>query len=33
MVQRMSPQLWASFEGQDGFKTESAPLGRRCSAC
>ncbi len=25
MVQRMSPQLWASFEGQDGFKTESAP--------
>ena len=25
MVQRMSPQLWASFEGEDGFKTESAP--------
>jgi peptide/nickel transport system substrate-binding protein len=25
MVQRMSPQLWASFQGQDGFKTESAP--------
>ena len=25
MVQRMSPQLWASFEGQDGFETESAP--------
>jgi peptide/nickel transport system substrate-binding protein len=33
MVERMSPQLWASFEGQDGFKTESAPRGRRCSAC
>jgi peptide/nickel transport system substrate-binding protein len=25
MVQRMSPQLWASFQGQDGFTTESAP--------
>jgi peptide/nickel transport system substrate-binding protein len=25
MVQRMSPQLWASFQGQAGFKTESAP--------
>jgi peptide/nickel transport system substrate-binding protein len=25
MVQRMSPQLWQSFEGQDGFQTSSAP--------
>ena len=25
MVQRMSPQLWASFEGQDGFATTTAP--------
>jgi peptide/nickel transport system substrate-binding protein len=25
MVQRMTPQLWASFEGQDGFQTTSAP--------
>jgi peptide/nickel transport system substrate-binding protein len=25
MVQRMSPQLWSSFEGQEGFETTSAP--------
>jgi peptide/nickel transport system substrate-binding protein len=25
MVQRMSPQLWESFEGDDAFQTESAP--------
>jgi peptide/nickel transport system substrate-binding protein len=25
MVQRMSPQLWASFEGQDGFQTTTTP--------
>jgi peptide/nickel transport system substrate-binding protein len=25
MVQRMSPQLWQSFEGQQGFQTTSAP--------
>jgi peptide/nickel transport system substrate-binding protein len=25
LVQRMSPQLWQSFEGRDGFETSSAP--------
>jgi peptide/nickel transport system substrate-binding protein len=25
MVQRMSPQLWGSFEGQEGFQTTTAP--------
>ena len=25
MVQRMSPQLWESFDGQEGFETTSAP--------
>jgi peptide/nickel transport system substrate-binding protein len=25
MVQRMSPQLWDSFEGEEGFETTSAP--------
>jgi peptide/nickel transport system substrate-binding protein len=25
MVQRMNPQLWSSFEGQDGFQTTTAP--------